>query len=166
LFALDDIRKVYPDARLVLVHRDPVRVLASVAKLTEVLRRPFARSVDRIEIGREVSASWLDGARRMRGLSGDDRALHLNYRQIVARPIDAVRAVYQHCDLVLTEEAERRMRSWLRIGANVHRPWRSYKLAEFGLDAHLLRERFAPYTDTFGIEIEGCEGGTGTGALA
>jgi len=141
LFALEDIRKVYPDAR-------------------------FARSVDRIEIGREVSASWLDGARRMRGLAGDDLALHLNYRQIVARPIDAVRAVYQHCDLVLTEEAERRMRSWLRTGTNVHRPWRSYKLAEFGLDAHLLRERFAPYIDTFGIEIEGCEGGTGTGALA
>src|SRR6516164_8996369 len=166
LFALDDIRKVYPDAHLVLVHRDPVRVLASVAKLTEVLRRPFARSVDRIEIGREVSASWLDGARRMRGLAGDELALHLNYRQIVARPIDAVRAVYQHCDLVLTEEAERRMRSWLRTGTNVHRPWRSYKLAEFGLDANLLRERFAPYIDTFGIEIEGCEGGTGTGALA
>src|SRR6516165_4861207 len=125
LFALDDIREVYPDARLVLVHRDPVRVLASVAKLTEVLRRPFARSIDRIEIGREVSASWLDGARRMQGLSlNGDAALHLNYRQIVARPIDAVRAVYRHCDLVLTEEAEGRMRSWLRTATNVRRPWR------------------------------------------
>ena len=150
-----------------LVHRDPVRVLASVAKLTEVLRRPFARSIDRIEIGREVSASWLDGARRMRGLSlNGDAALHLNYRQIVARPIDAVRAVYRHCDLVLTEEAEGRMRSWLRTAANVRRPWRDYKLAEFGLDARLLRERFAPYTDTFGIEIEHFGAGTGTGALA
>jgi hypothetical protein len=166
LFALDDIRKVYPDARLVLVHRDPVRVLASVAKLTEVLRRPFARSVDRIEIGREVSASWLDGARRMRELSQGDTALHLNYRQIVARPIDAVRAVYRHCDLVLSAEAEARMRRWLRTAGNVRRPWRNYKLAEFGLDAHLLRERFASYTDTFGIEIEHFERGTGTGALA
>src|SRR5215469_7303206 len=147
VFALDDISRVYPDAHLVLVHRDPVRVLASVAKLTEVLRRPFARSVDRIEIGREVSASWIDGAQRMSGLAGDDLALHLNYRQIVARPIDAVRAVYQHCDLVLTEEAERRMRSWLRTAANVRRPGRNYRLAEFGLDAQLLRERFAPYTD-------------------
>src|SRR5215469_2261933 len=167
LFALDDIRKVYPDARLVLVHRDPVRVLASVAKLTEVLRRPFARSIDRIEIGREVSASWLDGAQRMRGLSlHGDAALHLNYKRIVARPIDAVRAVYRHCDLVLTEEAEGRMRSWLRTGANVRRPWRGYRLAEFGLDAQLLRERFAPYTDTFGIELEHFGAGTGTGALA
>jgi hypothetical protein len=167
LFALDDIRKVYPDARLVLVHRDPVRVLASVAKLTEVLRRPFARSIDRIEIGREVSASWLDGARRMQGLaSNGDSALHLNYRQIVSRPMEAVRAVYRHCDLVLTEEAEVRMRSWLRSAANVRRPWRDYKLAEFGLDAQLLRERFASYTDTFGIQIEHLERGTGTGALA
>src|SRR6516162_3281922 len=134
VFALEDIRKVYPDARLVLVHRDPVRVLASVAKLTEVLRRPFARSIDRLEIGREVSASWLDGARRMSELSENGGALHLNYRQIVSRPLDAVRAVYRHCDLVLTEEAERRMRGWLRTSANVDRPWRDYKLAEFGLD--------------------------------
>ena len=166
LFALDDIRKVYPDARLVLVHRDPVRVLASVAKLTEVLRRPFACSIDRIEIGREVSASWLDGARRMRELSTSGDALHLNYRQIVSRPIDAVRAVYQHCGLVLTAEAESRMRSWLRTAANVRRPWRDYKLGEFGLDPHLLLERFAPYTDTFGIEIEPFARAARTGALA
>ncbi|HEY0799205.1 MAG TPA: sulfotransferase, partial [Steroidobacteraceae bacterium] len=167
LFALDDIREVYPDAHLVLVHRDPVSVLASVAKLTEVLRRPFARSIDRIEIGREVTASWLDGARRMSALaSNGDSALNLNYRQIVSRPLDAVRAVYRHCGLVLTEEAEGRMRSWLRTAANVSRPQRDYKLAEFGLDPHLLRERFAPYTNIFGVEIEHSEREAGTSALA
>lgn len=167
LFALDDIRKVYPDARLVLVHRDPVRVLASVAKLTEVLRRPFTRSVDRIAIGREVSASWLEGARRMSELAKDrGAALHLNYRQIVSRPIAAVREVYRHCDLVLTEEAEGRMRNWLRTGPNVSRPWRNYKLSEFGLDPHLLRERFTSYTDTFGVELEHGQSAAGKGALA
>ncbi len=154
LFALDDIRNVYPDAHLVLVHRDPVRVLASVAKLTEVLRRPFARHIDRQGIGREVSASWMEGARRMTALAGDAAVLHLNYRQIVARPLDSVRAVYRHCGLVLTTEAEARMRSWLRTAVNAKRPWRDYRLAEFGLDAHLLRERFATYTATFGIEME------------
>jgi hypothetical protein len=167
LFALDDIRGVYPDARLVLVHRDPVRVLASVAKLTEVLRRPFTRSVDRMAIGREVSASWLDGARRMSELAQQPgAALHLNYRQIVSRPLDAVRAVYRHCDLMLSPEAEGRMRAWLRTGPNVGRPWRDYKLAEFGLDPQLLRERFTPYTDTFGVEIEHRQGRAGAGALA
>jgi hypothetical protein len=167
LFALDDIRKVYPDAKLVFIHRDPVCVLASVAKLTEVLRRPFARSIDRIAIGREVTAYWLDGARRMSGLSSNgDSALHLNYQQIVSHPLDAVRAVYRRCGLVLTEEAEGRMLSWLRTAANVNRPLRGYNLAEFGLDPHLLREIFAPYTNTFGVEIERLDREAGTSALA
>jgi hypothetical protein len=155
VFALDDIRKVYPDARLVFIHRDPVRVLASVTRLTEVLRRSFARSVDRVELGRHVSASWVDGAQRMRALSArDNSVLHLHYRQIIRSPLDAVRSVYRHCNLVLTEEAEARMRRWLSTAVNVSRPSREYRLASFGLDPHLLRERFACYTDTFGIEIE------------
>jgi hypothetical protein len=87
--------------------------------------------------------------------------LHLNYRQIISAPLDAVRAVYGHCGLVLTAEAEGRMRSWLRTRVNVRRQWREYKLTDFGLDAHLLRERFAHYTDRFGIEIEYFERPTG-----
>jgi hypothetical protein len=166
LFALDDIRKVYPDARLVFVHRDPVRVLASVAKLTEILRRPFARSIDRWEIGRQVAASWMDGSERMSRVSASGESiLHLHYRQIVSSPLDAVRAVYRHCGMVLTDEAETRMRIWLRTGTNGSRPWRNYNLAEFGLDPHVLRERFARYTDTFGVAIEQDAREAGTGAL-
>lgn len=65
VFALDAIRSVYPDARIIFVHRDPIRVLLSVAKLTEVLRRPFTRELDAHEIGRQESARWLDGTARM-----------------------------------------------------------------------------------------------------
>ena len=41
-----------------------------------------------------------------------------------------------------------------------------YRLTEFGLDAHVLRERFAHYTDTFNIDLEHLARATGTGALA
>src|ERR1700740_2529285 len=89
LFALDDIRKVYPDAHLVFVHRYPVRVLASVVKLTEVLRRPFTRGIDRVEIGRQGRTPCRTGGERMSALSSsDDSVLHLYYRQIVSSPLD------------------------------------------------------------------------------
>ena len=65
LFALRDLRVAFPDARNVFVHRDPVKVLLSLCKLTEVLRRPFSRAVDRIAIGRQESARWLAGTERM-----------------------------------------------------------------------------------------------------
>src|SRR5262249_8838494 len=63
IFALDALLDVYPDARLVFVHRDPLRVLSSVAKLTEILRQPFTREVDRLQIGRQVSERWRQGAK-------------------------------------------------------------------------------------------------------
>ena len=64
LFALDAIRTVYPDARLVFVHRDPVKVLLSVAKLTEVLRRPFTRRLNPTRdrrAGERPVAAWHAG---------------------------------------------------------------------------------------------------------
>jgi hypothetical protein len=41
VFALDTIRNIYPDAKIVFLHRDPLSVAASCSKLTELLRRPF-----------------------------------------------------------------------------------------------------------------------------
>jgi len=92
--------------------------------------------------------------------------LHLHYRQIIRSPLDAVRKLYQHCNLVLTPEAEVRMRRWLGAAVNVSRPAREYRLTDFGLDPHLLRERFAGYTNTFGVEIERGAGDVATAAMA
>jgi hypothetical protein len=109
----------------------------------------------------------MDGARRMSELSASGaQVLHLKYRHITSRPLDAVRAVYRHCGLELSDYAEARMRSWLRKRGNVSRPWRDYRLAEFGLDGRILRERFAAYTATFGIEIENIDSESVRGALA
>jgi hypothetical protein len=153
VFALDEIKRVYPDARLVCVHRDPVRVLASVVKLTETLRRPFAWHLDRFEIGREVAASWLDGSERIGRLAASGESVqHLQSRQIITAPMDAIAAVYRHCDMELTSEAEGRMRAWLVTRANARRrPPPNYNLADFGLNPHALREQFAPYTKRFDV---------------
>lgn len=155
VFALSAITSVYPDARLVFIHRDPVRVLASVAKLTEVLRRPFAHHIDLPDIGRQVCASWLDGANRMmQAAAGSDSILHLHYRQIVSAPLETASALLRHGGLTLTDEARARMRRWLERIRQGRKVRRDYDLASFGLDAATLRRQFAPYMETFGVEPE------------
>ena len=155
VFALDDIRAVYPDAHWVFIHRDPVAVLASVARLTEVLRRPFAHSVDLAEIGQQVSADWLDGAQRvMRAAAASDSILHLHFREIVADPPGAVDRLFRHAGHASSGDAAQRMRKWLGNRANRTHRQRRYNLASFGLDPEALRAQFKPYTDTFGIELE------------
>lgn len=155
VFALDDVRTIYPDAQWVFIHRDPVAVLASVARLTEVLRRPFAHRVDLAEIGQQVCASWLDGAQRMiRAAAASPEILHLHYREIIADPAKVVGRLFRHTGHASSGDATQRMRKWLGNRSNRRHRQRRYDLASFGLDAEGLRAQFKPYTDTFAIELE------------
>jgi hypothetical protein len=155
VFALDDIRTVYPDAYWVFIHRDPVAVLASVARLTEVLRRPFAHSVDLAEIGQQVCASWLDGAQRMmRAAAASSSILQLHYREVIRDPQAAVDRLYRYGGHAAGGDAAQRMRKWLGNRSNRSHRQRRYDLKSFGLDAEALRAQFKSYTDTFGIELE------------
>ena len=155
VFALDDIRAVYPDAHWVFIHRDPVAVLASVARLTEVLRRPFAHGVDLAEIGQQVCASWLDGAQRMMSAAAQsDSILHLHYREVISDPEKAVSRLFRHGGHASSGDAAQRMRKWLGNRSNRKHRQRRYDLSGFGLDPEALRAQFKPYTDRFAIELE------------
>ena len=158
VFALDAIRAVYPDARLVFVHRDPLAVLLSVARLTETLRRPFTRSIDKSEIGRQDSDRWLAATELMIAAAQELRfaepIFHVQYLDLVRDPVGAVAALYGHFGDTLHPDAA------VRIGRRVQaKPNGGYgahgsRLEEYGLDAALERERYARYMAHFGIQPE------------
>jgi hypothetical protein len=155
LFALDAIRTVYPDARLVFVHRDPVKVLLSVAKLTEVLRRPFTRRLDPYEIGRQESARWLDGTRRMIAV-GDDAGLpepvhHVDHNALVADPVAAVAKLYRHFGRVPAPATAEAIERYVRQRPGGGYGPRDYRFADHGLDEAAERAKFRGYVERFGL---------------
>ena len=153
VFALGAIRNIYPDARLVFLHRDPLSVVASCSRLTELLRKPFARRIDRSEIGQQVSTRLIESTKRMmNAAAATDTILHLHYRDVVSQPMEAVKKLYAHSNRVLGREAEQRMQSWLARPRS--RPRRKYRLDDYGLDAGALSECFAPYREFFDIKTE------------
>jgi hypothetical protein len=156
LFALDAIRTVYPDARLVFVHRDPVKVLLSVAKLTEVVRRPFTRRLDRYEIGRQESARWLVGTQRMMTV-GDDAGLpeaihHVHHRSLVANPAGTVAALYRHFGLALAPDVAAAVDRYAKQRPNGGYGPRAYRFEDHGLDAGAEQEKFHGYVRHFDIQ--------------
>jgi hypothetical protein len=155
LFALDAIRTEYPDARLVFVHRDPVKVLLSVAKLTEVVRRPFTRQLDAREIGRQESARWLEGTQQMVAV-GDDAGLpepihHVHHNALVADPVGTVAALYRHFGLPLAPDVAAAFGHYARERPRGGYGPRDYRFDDHGLDAAAEREKFRGYTERFGI---------------
>ena len=153
VFSLGAIKNVYPDARIVFLHRDPLSVVASCSKLAELLRRSFTHRIDRMEIGQQVSTRLIESTERMaKAASTSSDILHLHYREVVSAPLEAVKKLYTHSGRTLGGEAEQRMEAWLAHRSR--KPRRRYSLAEFGLDAAALSERFAPYRDAFDIKTE------------
>jgi hypothetical protein len=98
VFALAAIRAVYPDARLLFVHRDPLAVLLSVVRLTEVLTRPFTRRVDKAEIGQQDSDRWLAATELMIAAAREqcfaEPISQVHYLDLVRNRVETVAALY------------------------------------------------------------------------
>jgi len=159
IFAMPAIRNVYPDARYVFVHRDPARVLASVARLTEIVRQPFTRRVDRLRIGRQESARWADGAARLIAASAARDAagvgiFHVQHTDLVGDPSGIVAALYRHFGISLSGEAEARMVRLIAATPPERQQHHIYRMEDFGLQPEVERRRFADYIAHFGIETE------------
>jgi hypothetical protein len=157
VFALEALRTVYPDARLVFVHRDPVEVLPSVARLTEVVRTPFARSIDRVAIGRQIANDWVKGAENIVAAANDRRwpraqVHHVHYRALAADPLATASALYDHFGLELTPIARARMQALVAqkpkggYGHNV------YHAEDYKLDLSVERARFQAYLAAFDLD--------------
>jgi hypothetical protein len=154
IHALNAIETVYPDCGIVFVHRDPVRVAASGMKLTEVIRRPFTRHIDKAEIGRQVLARTQEATDIMvarETSSRHSRVFHLYYSEFASDPIGKIESFYRHFDLEMTPATRQSMRARL---AEMPAGKNGYELEEFGLDPADLCERFEAYIDYFGIRRE------------
>ena len=165
VFALDAIRTVYPDARLVFVHRDPLKVLPSNAKLTEILRQPFTRSIDRIRLGQHESDYWLGGTARM--IEADQRQdfaepiFHIRYTDLVADPPGSVAALYRHFGLPLGEPVIGSISRLVATQSNGGYGTNTYRFADHGFAREAEGEKFAAYTTWFGVKSEAREDRTG-----
>lgn len=159
IFAFDALCEIYPDARFVFVHRDPMRVLPSVAKLTEILRQPFTRKIDRAQIGRQVSDRWELGSRLIVGVSeslrsSPERVFHVRYKDLVRDPFAIVVEIYRHFDLELSERGSQRIKRAIAGRPNGGYGRNLYRFEEYGLSSANERKRFSEYMSHFGMQPE------------
>jgi hypothetical protein len=159
VFSLPALRAVYPDARIVFSHRDPLKVLPSLAYLTEVWRRPFVRRIDRPALARQVAEDWADGTRRMigadrGGLWRRSQLFHVHYKALTADPVGTVERLYAHFGLVLSSKFRAALSDLVRRQPDGGYARKVYRLQDFGLTAGEQREAYRPYTSHFGVEEE------------
>ena len=147
---LDELLKQYPDARIVITHRDPVCVVPSWARLLESYLNwsyiPY--ECDRIKFGRYIADSLVLCAERImewEKKTPSDVYFDVVYSEMIENPIKMVENIYRKFDLEVTEEFRENMRNWIRDNRQGKYGRREYSLADYDLTKDQIREEFADY---------------------
>jgi hypothetical protein len=152
---------VYPDARFVLTHRDPVNVVASVCSLVRSLTGTFTDAdwYDYIrDTWPEVVASLLDNQNTFRdsqeAAGRGDAFVDVAYADLLDDPIATTAAIYDALGEEFTAEAEAAMSAHSAEHRQNRFGTHTYALEEWGLERVQLEDRFAPYLTRYADFLE------------
>jgi hypothetical protein len=148
--ALDAVTAVYPDARLVYLHRDPVEVAASAYSLISCLSGTFSDADHTAYIARrwtEILVACTERVDAFRDSHPGVPILDLSYRALIADPMATMEQLYGFLGEPLT--AAEPMRAYLAAHPKGEFGAHRYDVADYGVSAGALRERFAGYLDRY-----------------
>lgn len=150
----------YPDARVVMNHRDPLRVVGSLADTMATLhwmhsdRVAYDSLIEFLCMGVEIQMNGVTAVRDSGKLPSEQIA-DVVYRDLVADPLGTVERLYAGWGRPLSDEARRRIESYVdarhrsRGGGEHH-----YRFEDTGLDLTEHRTLVADYQARFGVPSE------------
>ncbi len=151
---LEDLTAVYPDARLVMNHRDPVDMMGSACSLIHHVRSRYTDSPDKAMIAETLLDTFDTMIARTldyRAKHGEDAIYDLHYDALMADPVGEMKKLYEHFDEPFTEQAEQAMRAFQANNPKGKHGRHTYSLEEYGLTKDQVREHFREYCEQFGI---------------
>jgi hypothetical protein len=157
VIAMKEILQVYPDARLVMTHRDPVQTLASIAKLTFNLRGMRMSNVDPAEVGRDMLhfvQRHIDRIMAFDRSAAGRQVVHVDYYALINEPVGEMRKIHAGIGIDTPDALAESVSAWHRANPKNARGQNHYTLEQWGLADAAVAERFSDYMRRFGIPRE------------
>ncbi|HUH37466.1 MAG TPA: sulfotransferase [Spongiibacteraceae bacterium] len=156
---LEVLLKVYPDARIVQTHRDPIKCMASTTSLLGALLwmrsdAPFdSTAFEDIVLG-AATAQRLENlmAQRDSGVVPAANIADSRYQDLMDDPLACVEGIYRHFGMSLSDAVRQRMLDYL-----AHKPKGKFGAHKYQIDsAAAARDRalFANYQSRYGVPDE------------
>ena len=150
--ALDALTAVYPDVRLVLLHRDPVVLCASVCSLITTLSGTFTDADHTAYAAEHWTAMLEESVKRIdafRAAHPEHPIVDVQYSDLVQDPLRTVDDLYAACGEQLDSDARDAIAAYVHAHPKGTFGTHGYDLAEFGLDSDVIRTRLASLFDEY-----------------
>jgi hypothetical protein len=153
---LDALTVEFPDAQLVMTHRDPVEVVGSACSLLKEVRRMYSDQVDLRAIGENLMDTFdlmIARVNDYRERHGADAVFDVQYRDLVRDPLASIESIYRRFDEPLTPAARTAMEAYLARNPKGKHGSHKYDLAEYGLSQEGVRRHFRDYIEQYQIAV-------------
>jgi hypothetical protein len=144
----------YPDARVVVTHRDPADVMPSNASLIAYLRG-YTGTPDPLAVGKEQVGHWRTGLDRMHRYRSSgahsEQFIDTYYTDFVSAPMGVVATIYDRFDMTLSNEARDAMTRFLAGNTQGKHGRHDYQAETFGLSRETLHREFGDYIAAYAI---------------
>jgi predicted outer membrane lipoprotein len=158
ILAVNALVAAYPDVRIVQTHRRPEETVSSVASLVGSLRKGALEPDDQLELGREMlelQATAQEQSMAYRDAPGAKSIVDIGYLRLLQDPMGAIGSIYDRLGLKLSDDAERRMNTFLRETPQDKHGVHRHNLEQYGLTEEAVQTRMAPYYARFGHLLRG-----------
>jgi hypothetical protein len=155
---LSALKSVFPDATLVITHRDPLAVIQSAVTMLAYGDRIRRNPTD----PQATARYWIDRVEHLlracvneRGFWGRHQSMDVLFHDYMKDENAVLRQVYEMADLPMTPQAEAELKGYIAANPRGKHGRVQYDLAgDFGVDIKKLRARFQFYFDKFPGEHE------------
>ena len=152
LHFMDLVFKVFPDARVVQTHRDPVDTIPSLTSMTAALWVIYSDNADPCEVGRTWARKFARGLTHtmdVRQQVGEEHFLDLWFKDTVSQPLTEIQKIYDFIGMDFTPEARAEMEQWQDFNKRELRPAHDYTLEQYGFTETGLEQQFARYREKY-----------------
>ena len=150
------LREEFPDARIINILRNPADSIASHVSVFYPVWKWVdpalpKKSRESFEYA-ELAAAWFRHLEEKDSQADRDRYLRIRYRDLVSNPGDAVRSIYHHFHIHLSNTASRQITQAARQSLE-YKSTHHYSLREFGLSVDWLRHELGPMMKKYGFSV-------------
>lgn len=141
----------FPDAVLIMTHRDPLEVVPSYVSMEAALYKLSSVHSDR-EVGEfwfPRLAGWMDRFMEARKRIGEERFIDIDYRAVAREPLVQAQRVLERIGIPMDEKIEAALAEFIAGNKREQRPMHDYSLERFGLNEAEVRDAFAAYREKY-----------------
>jgi len=139
--------KAFPDALLIMTHRDPLQTVPSYVSMQAALYKLSATLSDH-EVGAfwfPRLVEWMRMFEAARERIGEDRFIDIDYREVGKDPMTQAQRVLSRVGIPMDDRLQQVLNEFLAGNKREQRPMHEYSLERFGLSEEAIKREFADY---------------------